>query len=409
MQAGSGPCFALIAGEASGDNLGAALIQALRERYPEARFVGVPGSRMQAAGCEALASSEELAVMGLFEILKELPRLFALRRRVLRELLSLKPDVFIGIDAPEFNLRMAARLKAAGVPTVQYVSPQVWAWRQGRVRHMGQAVDRMLCVLPFETDFYADHGVDARFVGHPLADEFALAPDRDAARAALALPTPAAEEAGTERWIALLPGSRLGEVSRLAPVFAATAAWLHARDPAVRFMAPLATAATRQVFEAAWAEAAPGIDIQIFDKRSREVLAAADVVLTASGTATLETLLCKRPMVVAYRMGALTAWVLERLGVVKVKFFAQPNLLADRAIVPEFFQSAATPEALGKALQDWLVPSRAGALQSLEAEFLQIHQRLRAGGARAAAEAISELLPSRTRSGASPPDSSGHR
>lgn len=326
--------------------------------------------------------------MGLFEILKELPRLWRLRRRLLRELQSAQPDVFIGIDAPEFNLRMAAKLKAVGIPTVQYVSPQVWAWRQGRVRHMGKAVDRILCVLPFETDFYAEHGVDARFVGHPLADEFPLEPDRLAARAALGVSSDA-----SVRWVALLPGSRLGEVSRLAPVFAATAAWLQARDPAVRFMAPMATAAARRLFEAAWAQAAPGIPIKIFDKRSREVLAAADVVLTASGTATLETLLCKRPMVVAYRMGALTAWVLKRLGVVKVKYFAQPNLLAKRAIVPEFFQSAATPEALGVALEAWLRQSRAGALQSLEAEFLSVHHRLRAGGARAAATAIAELVP----------------
>lgn len=341
--------------------------------------------------------------MGLFEIIKELPRLFALRRRLLRELTARRPAVFIGIDAPEFNLRVARQLKAAGIPTVQYVSPQVWAWRQGRVRHMGQAVDRILCVLPFETDFYANHGVDARFVGHPLADEFALVPDRAAARAALGLlpargeggsvESASVERASAERWVALLPGSRLGEVSRLAPVFAATAAWLEARDPAVRFMAPMANAAAREVFEAAWVQAAPGLPVKIFDRRSRDVLAAADVVLTASGTATLETLLCKRPMVVAYRMGALTAWVLKSLGVVKVKYFAQPNLLAGRSVVPEFFQAAATPEALGGALVAWLAQSRAGTLQSLEDEFAQIHQRLRAGGARAAAEAIGELLP----------------
>lgn len=388
MRAGGAPCIALIAGEASGDNLGAALIEALRLRYPEARFVGVPGPRMQAAGCEPLAKSEELAVMGLFEILKELPRLWRLRRRLLKDLGSLKPDVFIGIDAPEFNLGVAKRLKATGIPTVQYVSPQVWAWRQGRVRHMGEAVDRILCVLPFETEFYAQHGVEARFVGHPLADQFALEPDRAAARAALGLAT----EHDTQ-WVALLPGSRMGEVSRLAAIFAATASRLKRDVPQVRFMAPLASAATRELFESAWAQAAPGIEVEVFAGRSREVLAAADVVLTASGTATLETLLCKRPMVVAYRMGALTAWVLERLGVVKVKYFSQPNLLAGRAIVPEFFQSAATPEALADALSAWLARARAQDLKDLETEFLQIHQRLRAGGAVAAATAIAELLP----------------
>jgi lipid-A-disaccharide synthase len=388
MRATGAPCIALIAGEASGDNLGAALIEALRARYPHARFVGVPGPRMQAAGCEALAASEELAVMGLFEILKELPRLWWLRRRLLRELRAIKPDVFVGIDAPEFNLRMASQLKAAGIPTVQYVSPQVWAWRQGRVRHIGQAVDRVLCVLPFETEFYSSHGVDARFVGHPLADQFALSPDRDAARASLGLKTQAGEQ-----WVALLPGSRKGEASRLSSVFAATAALLTQQRPQLRFMAPLASLSTRELFESAWAAAAPGVEINIFAGRSREVLAAADVVLTASGTATLETLLCKRPMVVAYRMGALTAWVLERLGVVKVKYFAQPNLLAGRAVVPEYFQSAAQPAVLAQALGDWLDRSQAGGLQELEAEFLRIHQRLRAGGASAAAAVIAELLP----------------
>jgi len=388
MLAGGAPCFALIAGEASGDNLGAALIEALRLRYPAARFVGVAGPRMQAAGCEPLAKSDELAVMGLFEILKELPRLWWLRRRLLKEVLSIKPSVFIGIDAPEFNLGFAKQLKAVGIPTVQYVSPQVWAWRQGRVRHMGEAVDRILCVLPFETEFYAQHGVEARFVGHPLADQFALEPDRAAARAALGL---AAEQEA--QWVALLPGSRMGEVSRLASIFAATAARLKRDVPQVRFMAPLASVATRELFESTWAQAASGIEIEVFAGRSREVLAAADVVLTASGTATLETLLCKRPMVVAYRMGALTAWVLQRLGVVKVKYFSQPNLLAGRAIVPEFFQAAATPEALADALRAWLVRARTQDLKDLENEFLKIHQRLRAGGATAAAKVIAELLP----------------
>ncbi|MGA0019636.1 MAG: lipid-A-disaccharide synthase, partial [Steroidobacteraceae bacterium] len=330
----------------------------------------------------------ELAVMGLFEILKELPRLWWLRRRLLKEVLSIKPSVFIGIDAPEFNLGFAKQLKAVGIPTVQYVSPQVWAWRQGRVRHMGEAVDRILCVLPFETEFYAQHGVEARFVGHPLADQFALEPDRAAARAALGL---AAEQEA--QWVALLPGSRMGEVSRLASIFAATAARLKRDVPQVRFMAPLASVATRELFESTWAQAASGIEIEVFAGRSREVLAAADVVLTASGTATLETLLCKRPMVVAYRMGALTAWVLQRLGVVKVKYFSQPNLLAGRAIVPEFFQAAATPEALADALRAWLVRARTQDLKDLENEFLQIHQRLRAGGATAAAKVIAELLP----------------
>jgi lipid-A-disaccharide synthase len=220
----SAPVIALVAGEASGDNLGAALIEVLRARLPGVRIVGVAGPRMRAAGCEALADAEELAVMGLTEVLRHLPRLLKLRRRLVAELTQLRPDVFVGIDAPEFNLGLAARMKARGMRTVQYVSPQVWAWRQGRVRGIGEACDRILCLLPFEPAFYERHGIAARFVGHPLADQFPMRPDRDAARAALGL-------GATDTVVAVLPGSRMGEVSRLAEPFAGAAGWLAARRP----------------------------------------------------------------------------------------------------------------------------------------------------------------------------------
>jgi lipid-A-disaccharide synthase len=380
------PVIAVVAGEASGDNLGAALITALRARLPGVRIIGVAGPRMRAAGCEVLADAEELAVMGLTEVLRHLPRLLTLRRRLTARLTAVRPAVFVGIDAPEFNLGLAARLKAQGIRTVQYVSPQVWAWRQGRVRGIGEACDRILCLLPFEPPFYERHGIAARFVGHPLADQFPMAPDRAAARSALGL-------TDGETVVAVLPGSRMGEVTRLAAPFAGAAAWLSVRRPGVRFVAPMVNAAVRARFEALWSQAAPEVPVQIVDGRSREVLAAADVVLVASGTATLETLLSKRPMVVAYRLGALTAFLLQRLGLVKVQHFSQPNLLAGREVVPEFFQQAVTPEALGGALLAWLEsPERVAPLQ---ATFAEVHAQLRRGGADLAAEAVLGLLPPR--------------
>ncbi|MGA1376113.1 MAG: lipid-A-disaccharide synthase [Steroidobacteraceae bacterium] len=392
--------IALVAGEASGDNLGAALIAAIRERVPTARFVGVPGPRMREAGCEALASSDELALMGLAEILRHLPRLIALRGRLVRELLARRPAVFVGIDAPEFNLGLAKRLKAGGVPTVQYVSPQVWAWRQGRVRGIAESCDRILCLLPFEPKFYADHGVTARFVGHPLADQFPLEADRAGARAALGLTSDA-------EVVALLPGSRMGEVSRLAAPFVAAARVIAAKRPGVTFVVPLTSAATRASFEDAHAAAGAGtaaaagsaagagtaagaLSVRVLDGQSRLALAAADVVLTASGTATLETLLSQRPMVVAYKLAPLTAFLLRRFGLVKVRHFSQPNLLVGREIVPEFFQEAATPEALGAAVLRWFEePQRLGELREA---FGEVHRQLRQGGAALAAESVLELV-----------------
>ena len=372
-----------VAGEHSGDTLGAALIGALRERVPELECFGVAGPKMIAAGCQAWAQADELAVMGLAEVLSHLPRLLGLRARLRRRFLAARPDVFIGIDAPEFNLRLAQGLKSAGVPTVQYVSPQVWAWRQGRVRTIGRAVDLILCLLPFETEFYAAHGVRAEFVGHPLADQIPLQPDRAAARAALGV-APAAP------LVALLPGSRLAEVSRLAAPFIAAATHIAARNPAYRFLAPMASAATREAFAKEIAQARDAPQIQLLEGRAHTALAAADAAIVASGTATLETLLSGRPMVVAYRVSAVTAFVLRTLGLVKVRYFSQPNLLAGRPLVPEFFQEQVTGVALGEALLRQLgEPQR---MRELQEEFTAIHRRLRLGGAARAAEAILTLL-----------------
>lgn len=381
--AAPGPLFALVAGEASGDTLGAALIGALRSQWPNARFCGVAGPKMRVAGCEAWADAEELAVMGLAEILRHLPRLLRLRRELEARLLQARPDVFIGIDAPEFNLRLERRLKAQGLRTVQYVSPQVWAWRQGRVRTMHESCDLVLCLLPFETGFYAQHGVRADFVGHPLADQVPLDVDRAAARAALGF-------AGTDTVVALLPGSRVGEVTRLAPDFIAAASWLAAQRPGVRFVAPMATPRARAVFEQAVQRQAPLPQLLVTDGQAQRALIAADAVLVTSGTATLETLLCRRPMVVAYRLAPLTAFLLQRFGLVKVQHFSQPNLLLGRAAVPEFFQDAVTPAALGAALLQQLEDSPAR--RALLADFERVHRQLRAGGAAAAARAIATLL-----------------
>jgi lipid-A-disaccharide synthase len=372
----------VVAGEASGDQLGAALIAALRARVPRLEAFGIAGPRMQAQGCVAWAPAEALAVMGLTEILRHLPRLLALRRETVRRFVAARPDVFVGIDAPEFNLGLAARLKEAGLRTAQYVSPQVWAWRQGRVRTIGRAADLVLCLLPFETEFYRRHGVDAVFVGHPLADQIPLDVDRRAAREALGLPAEA-------RVLALLPGSRLGEVERLAADFIAAATWLARDRPPLVCVAPMASPTVRAAFEKALAASEAGLDVRVLAGQAQLALAAADLALVASGTATLETMLSKRPMVVAYRLAPLTAFALRRLGLVKVPHFAQPNLLAGRRLVPEFFQDEVQGERLGRALAAELDdPARTAMLAS---EFRRLHETLRCGGADRAAEAILHL------------------
>jgi lipid-A-disaccharide synthase len=382
----AGEGIALIAGEASGDNLGGALLRELHAREPGLRAFGVAGPRMVEAGCEAWVNADELAVMGLAEILRHLPRLLRLRRDLVARLLAERPDVFVGIDAPEFNLRVAGQLKSRGIPTVQYVSPQVWAWRQGRVRTIGRSVDLILCVLPFESRFYDQHDVRAVFVGHPLADHIPLDSPPGPARAALGL------DAGAPT-IAVLPGSRHGEIARLGAPFAATLTWLHARRPDLQFVAPMANAAARAGFTASLALHAPGVPVTVIDGRAQQALAAADAVLVASGTATLETALIKRPMVVAYRVAPLTAWLMRRLKLMKAEFFAHPNLLAGRQVVPEYLQEQVRPEVLGPAVLAQLErPDRA----ELIATFTDIHHALRRDASARAADAILELRANRS-------------
>jgi lipid-A-disaccharide synthase len=380
----------IVAGEHSGDQLGAALIGALRARVPQLTCFGVAGPKMIAAGCEPWGHAEELGVMGLAEVLRHLPRLLRLRAALRARLLAARPDVFIGIDAPEFNLGLARPLKRAGIATVQYVSPQIWAWRQGRVRTIGAAVDLVLCLLPFESDFYTRHGVRAEFVGHPLADEIPLASDRAAARRALGLEADAP-------LIALLPGSRLAEVTRLAAPFVEAAARIAQHKPAYGFIAPMASAAIREVFAKEVAQVPGAPVIRLLEGEAQQALAAADGVIVTSGTATLETLLTGRPMVVAYKGNAVTAFVLRTLGIVKVRYFSLPNLLAGRALVPEFLQEQVRGAALADALLEQIEePAR---VRELQQEFTAIHRALRLDGAARAAQAILGCLERRTSAG----------
>ena len=373
----------IVAGELSGDLLGAALITAIRAQVPNAQFFGVAGPKMSAAGCEAWATTDQLSVMGLAEVIRHIPRLLKLRTSLVERFRAARPHVFVGIDYQEFNLGLAKRLKREGFKTVQYVSPQVWAWRQGRVKTIGEACDLILCLLPFETDFYTRHGVRAVFVGHPLADQIPLEVDREAARRALDIDP-------TASVVALLPGSRLSEVERLAVDFATAAAWIAQRRPEISFVAPMASPRVRQSFERKIAEVPNAPTIRIIDGQAQRVLAAVDAAIVASGTATLETLLSRTPMVVAYRFAAFTAFVLRGLGLIKVQFFSQPNLLAGRRLVPEFLQEQVNGADLGAALLNELADPVH--LAELQREFRTLHETLRRGGADLAATAILELV-----------------
>jgi lipid-A-disaccharide synthase len=378
--------IALVAGETSGDTLGAALMDALKRRFPNAQFAGVAGPKMRAAGCVAWHDIESLSVMGLTEVLAHLPRLWKLRAELHRRILAWRPDVFVGVDYKEFNLGLARQLKRDGLCTVQYVSPQVWAWRQGRVRTIGESVDLVLCLFPFEPDFYREHGVRASFVGHPLADQIPMDVDAAGARSELGIEPSA-------RVLAVLPGSRRGEVEKLADCFAGAAELLARRYPGLVTLAPMVTAPLRELFAARCAKLAPTAAVRMLDGNARGALAAADVVLVASGTATLETALSKRPMVVAYRLGAITAFLVRTLGLVKLRHFSQPNLLAGKELVPEFFQGAANPQNLAAALAHWMDhPDEARLLRQ---EFAAIHGRLRCDGAERAAREVAELVTAR--------------
>lgn len=376
-------------------------MRALRERRPELRFVGVAGPKMLAAGCETLLPMERLSVMGLVEVAKVLPDLLRARRDLVHGLQQLNPLLVIGVDAPDFNLGLERRLRARGIPTVHLVSPTVWAWRPGRVKQIRRSVDLMLSIFPFEADFLREHRVPVTYIGHPLADDFPLQPDREAARRALGisidalvdLAKPQASKPGEESataLIAILPGSRRSEVELLGRPMLETAAWCHHRRPGLRFIAPMVSEALRQRFEAMRSEMAPQLPLKVISGQSREAMAAADLVLTASGTATLEALLAKRPMLVAYRLHPLTYWLVTRLRLIKVRYAAMANLLGGRQLAPEFLQDRCRADLMGPALLALLDDAERRA--EIEAAYRQIHLELRQHAAHRAAEAILALV-----------------
>jgi lipid-A-disaccharide synthase len=378
----------IVAAEPSGDLLGAALIQALNARDPDIRFEGIGGPRMMEAGCESWFPMERLSVMGLVEVLQHLPELLRIRRALRDRWRVSPPHVYVGVDAPDFNLGLARRLRVAGVPTVQYVSPTVWAWRQGRVRSLRRATDLVLCVYPFEESFLRRHGVQARYVGHPLAAEITHEPETGPARERLGLPAEAPV-------LAVLPGSRLAEVERLSAPFIDAARLCVEHRPGLRLVSPFVNEATRQCFAATLQARAPGLAWTLVDRASRDAMAAADVVLTASGTATLEALLVGRPMVVGYRVHALSYRLVRALRLVKVPFIAMANLLAEEGLAPELVQDECNAPALAEAVLGFLDdPVRRA---DVRRRYCAIGEGLKRDTGRQAALAVLELLSARHR------------
>ena len=367
--------IALVAGEASGDILGAGLMRALKAQHPAVEFIGVGGPLMQAEGLTSYFPMERLSVMGLVEVLGRLRELLARRKLLIKTLIEEQPDVFIGIDAPDFTLNIELKLRQAGIKTVHYVSPSVWAWRQKRVLKIREGCDLMLTLLPFEARFYEEKGVPVRFVGHTLADAIPLQADRTAARAELGLPD--------GPLVALMPGSRGGEVGRLGALFFDAAERLQAQKPGIRFVLPCASPQRRAQIETLLE--GRSLPLTLLDGQSHLALAACDAVLIASGTATLEALLYKRPMVVAYRLAPLTFWILKRM--VKSPYISLPNLLAQRLLVPELLQDDATPEALAQTL----LPLIDGGEEQTRG-FDDIHRILRRDASNQAADAVLTLI-----------------
>ncbi|PQJ67729.1 MULTISPECIES: lipid-A-disaccharide synthase [Photobacterium] len=369
----------IVAGEISGDILGAGFIKAVKAKYPDAEFVGVAGPRMQAEGCEALFDMEELAVMGIVEVLGRLPRLFKVKAELVKYFSDNPPDVFVGIDAPDFNLRLEKDLKESGIKTVHYVSPSVWAWRQKRIFKIEAATNLVLAFLPFEKAFYDKFNVPCEFVGHTMADAIPLQTDQGAAQTLLGLDP-------DKRWLAVLPGSRGSEMEMLAPPFIETCKKLKAKHPDLGFVVALVNQKRRAQFEQAWQQTAPDLDFVLVDDTARNVMIASDAVLLASGTVALECMLVKRPMVVGYKVKPLTAWLAKKM--LKTKYVSLPNILADEELVTELLQEDCTPEKLYHEVDKMLY----GDTSELMLKFEQMHKTIRCNADEQAANAVLALI-----------------
>jgi len=373
--------FGIVAGEASGDLLGASLIAAIKQQYPDSIFEGIAGPAMIEQGANSLFPMDRLSVMGIVEVLGRYRELYGIRQKLAEHFKNNPPDVFIGIDAPDFNLGLEQRLHDAGVKTVHYVSPSVWAWRQGRVKKIHKSTDLMLTLFPFEAEFYKKHHVPVSFVGHPLADIIPLQNDKKSAREKLSIPS-------ESKVLALLPGSRSNELQYLGEPFLDAVKWLRNQLPDLEVVVPLANKNRRQQFEDIIKQTSDAPSIRMVDGQSREVMASADVVLLASGTAALEAMLLKKPMVVAYKLSPITYWIAKWL--VKVESVSLPNLLAGETLVPEFIQHEATPENLGRAVLEYFEnPDKA---ENIYEHFNDIHQSLKQDASHKAADAILQLI-----------------
>ena len=374
--------IAMLAGEASGDLLGSRLLQALGARYPRLTAYGIGGPRMQACGFDSWYPMEQLAVRGYVEVVRSLPRLLRLRGEVGRRLLRDRPDIFIGVDAPDFNLTLERKLKAAGIPTVQFVSPSIWAWRGERIHKIKRAVDKVLALFPFEVPIYERAGIPVSYVGHPLADEFPEHPDRRGMREQLKIPQDSSV-------VALLPGSRQSEVRQMSELMIATAGRIREQISNVHFLVPLVSRETRLIFEEAlYRQHAEDLPLTILFGHAHEAMIAADSALVASGTATLEAALLKCAMVITYTMPAATAWIMRRKAY--LPYVGLPNIIAGEFIVPELLQEDAQPENLAQAVCNLLRNPRMRS--RLQTRFLDIHRELRQGTAERAVDALVPLL-----------------